>query len=124
MLDLLEKSGKINDKKAVLNALIEREKSMSTGLGNGIALPHARTDAVKEISVAIGIKKGGVDFASLDGKPAFIFVMIASPSSGQAPHMQVLSAVSGALMQEEIKTKLLEATTADEVINILKSAKK
>ena len=124
MLDLLEKSGKINDKKAVLNALIEREKSMSTGLGNGIALPHARTDAVKEISVAIGIKKGGVDFASLDGKPAFIFVMIASPSSGQAPHMQVLSAVSGALMQEDIKTKLLEATTADEVINILKSAKK
>ncbi|MBQ3671597.1 MAG: cation:proton antiporter [Treponema sp.] len=124
MLDLLEKSGKITDKAAVLTALKEREKSMSTGLGNGIAIPHARTDAVSEISVAIGIKKDGVDFASLDGKPAYVFVMIASPSSGQAPHMQVLSAVSGALMQEEVKEKMLSVTSAEEVVNILKSAKK
>lgn len=123
LIDLIEKSGKLDDKQKVLEAVLEREKSMSTGLGNGIALPHARTDSVKEICVAIGIKKSGVDFASLDGKPANIFVMIASPSSGQAPHMQVLSAVSGALMHEEIKEKLLEAKDADEVIEILKSAK-
>ena len=123
MLDLLEKSGKLDDKEKVREALFEREKSMSTGLGNEIALPHARTDAVKEISVAVGIKKDGVDFASLDGKPAKIFVMIVSPSSGQAPHMQVLSAVSGILMHEEVKEKLLGASSAEEVYELLKSAK-
>ena len=97
---------------------------MSTGLEKGIAIPHAKTDGVKETCVAIGIKADGVDFNSMDGKPAQIFVMLVSPINGANPLMRAMAAFSGALMHEEIRTALLQAKTPEGVIDVLKDSKK
>ena len=124
LADLLEKSGCVTNKEILISDIFEREKACSTGLEKGIALPHAKTDGVDETCVAIGIKKSGIDFASLDGKPSNIFVMIASPASGSGPQMRVMAAITGALMNEEIREKLANAQSAREVMQLLKQARK
>ena len=97
---------------------------MSTGIGNGIAIHHTKTNGVKETCVAIGIKADGMDYASLDGNPAKIFVMLVSPVDGSNPLMRAMAAFSGALMHEEVRSSLLNARKPEEVIEILKDSKK
>ena len=124
MLSLLEKSGSVVNRAQVLSALKERESTMSTGIGNGIAIPHTKTNGVKETCVAIGIKRDGMNYESLDGKPAHIFVMLVSPIDGSNPLMRAMSAFTGALMHEEVRSALLNAKTPQGVIGILKESKK
>ena len=124
MCDLLENSGFVTDKAKLLSDIRARDEAMSTGLEKGIAIPHARTDGVNELCVAIGIKKGGLDFGSLDKKPSDIFILIASPASKAGPLMRVMSAISGALMKEETRQKFLESTKPEEVMELLKEARK
>ena len=124
LITLLCQSGNVENRELVKISLVEREKSMSTGLETGIAIPHTKTDGVKETCVAIGIKADGVDFNSLDGKPAQIFVMLVSPVNGSNPLMRAMAAFSGALMHEEIRTALLQAKTPEGVIDVLKDSKK
>ena len=124
LITLLCQSGNVENRELVKISLVEREKSMSTGLEKGIAIPHTKTDGVKETCVAIGIKADGVDFNSLDGKPAQIFVMLVSPVNGSNPLMRAMAAFSGALMHEEIRTALLQAKTPEGVIDVLKDSKK
>ena len=124
LLTLLCQSGAVENREMVKQALKEREASMSTGIGNGIAIPHTKTKGVKETCVAIGIKEGGMDYASQDGKPAQIFVMLVSPIENSGPLMRAMAAFSGALMHEEIRTALLQAKTAEGVIDVLKDSKK
>lgn len=121
---LLENSKCVTNKNVLIADVKARDEAMSVGLEKGIAIPHARTDGVSEICVAIGIKKEGVDFNSLDKKPSNIFVMIASPASSSGPLMRVMSALTGALMKEETRTKLLEATEPSQVVDLLKEARK
>ncbi|MBQ8013773.1 MAG: PTS sugar transporter subunit IIA, partial [Treponema sp.] len=124
LITLLCQSGNVENREMVKQALFEREKSMSTGLEKGIAIPHAKTDGVKETCVAIGIKADGVDFNSLDGKASQIFVMLVSPINGSNPLMRAMAAFSGALMHDEIRTALLQAKTPAGVIDVLKDSKK
>ncbi len=124
LVELLKNSGNVVDGEKLLCAIKDREKIMSTGLEKGIAIPHARTDAVKETCLAIGIKKSGIDYNSLDGEASKIFVMIASPATNSGPQMRVMSAVSGILMQSEVRENLLNAKSPAEVREILKEAKK
>ena len=121
---LAVKSGSVTDKEKLIACVKERENQMSTALENGFAFPHAHTDGISELCVAVGVKKGGVDFASLDGKPSEIFVLIASPASSPSPHMMVLSEMTGVLKQEGVKERILKAKTADEIIDIIKTYKK
>lgn len=121
---LLIQSGNVINRQNVINSIKDREKIMSTGLEKGIAFPHAKTDAVSDVSVAIGIKKEGVDFNALDGNPSNIFVLIVSPFSNSGPHMRVMSSFSGALLHLDVKQKLLEAKSPKEIIEILKESKK
>ena len=123
LVDLLVENGNIEDRENVISAVLEREKAMSTGVGNGIALPHGKTDAVRKICVAIGIKQDGIDFNSVDGKKAEIIVLIVSPNEGTSPHMRIMAAVTGALMHEDVRRKILTAQSPKEVIDILKEAK-
>lgn len=102
--------------------MLDRERTMSTGLRYGIAVPHARTDGVKELYAAIGIKKEGVDFEALDGEPSRIFVAIASPKRKAEPHIRVLSSLSGVLKDETLRTRLLSATNRAEAETLLQSA--
>ena len=121
---LLAKSGAVKNEESVFSAVMEREKQMSTGLGNGIAFPHAHTDGVSELCVAIGIKKDGIDYESLDGQKAQIFTLIASPAEGNAPHMMVLSEMTGALSKTDVREKILDAKDGEEVISIIKACTK
>ena len=124
MLTLLCQSGAVENREMVKQALKEREASMSTGIGNGIAIPHTKTNGVTETCVAIGIKADGMDYASLDGKPTNIFVMLVAPIDGANPLMRAMAAFSGALMHEEVRMALLNAKTPEGVIEILKGSKK
>ena len=124
MLTLLIQSGNVENREMVMAALKDREAAGSTGLEKGIAFPHTKTNGVTETCVAIGIKKDGVDFDSMDGNPSKIFIMLVSPVDGTNPLMRAMAAFSGALMHEEVRTSLLEAKNPAEVVEILKDSKK
>ena len=119
MVDLLAASGHIRDRAAVLQAVNEREKRMSTGMQNGIAIPHGKTDSVDCLVAALGIKRGGVDFGALDGQPSNIFVMTVSPDSRTGPHIQFLAEISRPLNDAAVRARLLAATTREEVLHLL-----
>ena len=119
LVDLLMASGHIRDRDAVLKAVQEREKRMSTGMQNGIAIPHGKSDSVDCLVAALGIKRSGVDFGALDGQPSVIFVMTVSPDSRPGPHIQFLAEISRPLNDPAVRAKLLAATTPDEVLHLL-----
>lgn len=119
LLDLLDKQGKIEDRAIALEDILERERSMSTGMQNGIALPHAKTDAVSQLAAAVGLAKDGIEFASLDGKPATIIVLSVSPKKNPGPHLQFLAGVGRALSDPTRRAGILAASSADEVALLL-----
>lgn len=119
MVDLLMASGHIRDRDAVLKAVAERERRMSTGMQNGIAIPHGKTDSVDCLIAALGIKRGGVDFGALDGQLSNIFVMTVSPDSRTGPHIQFLAEISRPLNDPAVRAKLLSATSREEVLHLL-----
>ena len=119
MVDLLMASGHIRDRDAVLKAVTDREKRMSTGMQNGIAIPHGKTDSVDCLLAALGVKHGGVDFGALDGQPSTIFVMTVSPDSRTGPHIQFLAEISRPLNDASVRTKLLAATSREDVLKLL-----
>lgn len=115
MVDRLVAAGKITDRDAVLQAVLEREEKMSTGMQNGVAIPHGKTDAVKSLIAAVGIQKSGVNFDSMDGLPCTIFIMTLSPIKRAGPHMQFLAEVSRLISQPAEREKLLAARTHSEI---------
>lgn len=121
---LLEKSGKVLDHKEVLADIKAREKIMSTGLENGIALPHAKSNGVKDICVAIGVKKDGIDFGAMDEKKSKIFIMIVSPKTSGAPQMQAMAAVTGVLQKTDGIEKILSAKSSQEILRLFTEIKK
>ncbi|MEA1912115.1 MAG: PTS sugar transporter subunit IIA, partial [Spirochaetota bacterium] len=90
LLDILVKTGKVADRDMALKAIMEREAKMSTGIQQGVAIPHGKTDVVKELLACVGIVKDGVDFEALDGISSKIFIMTLSPLSRSGPHVQFL----------------------------------
>ena len=119
MVDRLVAAGKVQDRQAILDAVIERESKMSTGMQNGVAIPHGKTDAIEELVAAIGIHKEGVDFESMDGSPSRIFIMTLSPTKRTGPHIQFLAEVSRLISPPEEREKLLAAQTHGEVYELL-----
>lgn len=121
ILDLLIAAGRIRkeNRAEVLNALLVRENKMSTGMQHGIAIPHAKTDAVEDLVAALAIKQEGIDFDALDGKPSHIFIMTISPLKRTGPHIQFLAEISRKLNQPSIREKLLLAQTKDEILQLL-----
>jgi fructose-specific phosphotransferase system IIA component len=116
LVGMLHEHGLINkEHDDAVNAVMEREASMSTGMQHGIAMPHARTDAVDKITLAVGLSRAGINFDSLDGEPSKIFVLILSPESTESPHIQVLANISALLNSEEMRNKLLECKSQDEI---------
>ena len=118
ILDRLTTAGFISDIEASFEAIMKRENKMSTGMENGIAIPHGKTDRIDDLVAAIGRKREGVDFDSMDNKPSTIFVMTISPLSHSGPHLQFLAEVSRLLKEEETRSKLLSAQSVRDVIDI------
>lgn len=119
--DVLFEAGKLNNLNAFKEAIIKREQQSTTGIGEGIAIPHAKTNAVKEAAIAFGKSDMGVDYESLDGQPAHLFFMIAAPEGANNTHLEALSRLSSILMIEEARQKLMNAKSKSEVINIIDS---
>jgi PTS system nitrogen regulatory IIA component len=119
MVDMLFAAGKIKDREAALNAVLDRERKMSTGMQFGIAIPHGKTNSMDDLVAVLALKKEGMDFASLDGKPSNIFVMTISPSNQTGPHMQYLTEISKLLNSSVIREKLLAAGSEEEIVQIL-----
>lgn len=118
LLDLLVATGKVSDRDAAFQALMERERKMSTGLQEAVAVPHAKTNTVKSLAAAIGIKPEGVEFDALDGQPSKIFIMTLSPIDRVGPHVQFLAEVSRIIKSKEARERLLHAQTAKEVLAV------
>jgi mannitol/fructose-specific phosphotransferase system IIA component (Ntr-type) len=122
MIDLLMAAGKIKDvkdRKEALKAVLDRERKMSTGMQNGIAIPHGKTDRVDSLVAAIALKKEGVDFGALDNLPSRIFIMTLSPDTRTGPHIQFLAEISRQLSDASVRERILAATTPDEILTIL-----
>jgi len=120
LLDLLAQNGKVADRELALKDVLAREGYLSTGLENGIAIPHAKTDGVDQLLIAFGIKKEGLDFASLDGKPAQLIFLVLSPRDVAGPHIQTLAIISRALKEEATRRALLQVSSAAEAAGIIK----
>lgn len=118
LIDLHAKSGNITDKAEFKKGILAREESGSTGVGDGIAIPHSKNAAVKQPGLAAMTVPDGVDYDSLDGQPANLFFMIAAPEKGADVHLEVLSRLSMLLMDENFRAELLAAKNADQFLDI------
>ena len=114
----------ITDREQVLQAVLDREKIMSTGIGDGIAIPHGKSAAVTELVAAMGTQRRGVDFDALDGEPAFVFFLLVSPANVSGPHIKALARISRLLKNDEFKKKLIEADSAEEIIATIEAAER
>lgn len=122
LLDLLVESGRVDGRQTALDALLAREEQTTTGVGMGIGIPHAKTDAVTDPSLAFARSESGVDFGSMDGEPATLIFMILVPEEGGEDHLSILSSLSRALMHDEIRDRLHEAADESAVQETLREA--
>ncbi len=121
LVDLLDANGLLLDRNTVLEAVLAREQTRSTGIGSGIAIPHGKCKAVKELVMAVGIAHEPIDFASVDGKPVTIVLLLVSPADQTGPHIQALARISRLMLDERFKQGLEEATSAEQVYELLSS---
>jgi PTS system fructose-specific IIC component len=102
-------------------ALAKRENLESTGIGNGIAIPHARTDAVNDLTLFFARSKDGVDFSAIDGKPSHLIFLIASPVNKKSEYIMALAKLSRLLRKQEVRQLLKDAGSPDEIMKIIKN---
>ena len=119
LVDLMDASGNLNDKKEYKNKVLERESLSTTGIGDGIAIPHAKTKAVKNPGLSSMVVPDGVDYDSLDGAPAKLFFMIAAPESANNLHLEVLARLSTILMDESFRESLINAKSKEEYLKLI-----
>lgn len=119
LITLMERGGNIADKEEYKACVLRREEEGSTGIGEGIAIPHAKTSAVKAPGLAAMLVQDGVDFDSLDGEPAKLFFLIAAPDTEDNVHLDVLSHLSMLLMNDDFRSELLKAGSAKEFLSVI-----
>ena len=124
LVDLVDNSGNLNNKEEYKKAIIARENQSTTGIGEGIAIPHAKTSSVKNTCLAAAICKDGVDYESFDGSLSHLFFMIAAPEGANNTHLEVLSRLSTILMDEEFREKLINAKSEDEFLGLIDKKEK
>ena len=119
LVGMLDKAGKLNNREKFKEAIWAREKQVSTGSENGLAVPHAKTSAVKEPALAFGLSANGIDYQAIDGKPSRLFFMIAVTEDASNLHLDVLSRLTTMLMNAELKMALLRARNAEDVLKAI-----
>jgi len=116
MIDLVATSPKVMDKEKVRTAIFEREEIMSTGVGNGFAIPHGKTDAVADIVAAFAVTADPIDYQSLDEKPVRLVFLLVGKDNLVGPHIKLLSRISRLMNKEEFRRRLLDLKTPQEII--------
>ena len=109
----------VSDADAVLEAVLNREQDGSTGLEKGVAIPHAKCDAVRSLSIVVGLSKEGVDFDSQDGKPSFLFFLLVAPTTESGPHVQAIAKIVKIIKIDRYRERLMNASSPDEVVNVI-----
>ena len=120
LVQALHKDQKITDMASVLEVLHEREKLGSTGIGQGIAIPHAKTDQAANVSAVFGLARKGIPFDSLDGEPVHLIFMLVSPTNAASDHLRALARLSRMLKDKFFRQTLREAKDAAEVLHLIR----
>ena len=126
LVNLLDQSGKLNDKEIYKESVLNREKQSTTGIGDGVAIPHGQSEGVKTAGLSAMVVKEGLDFKSLDGQPTYLFFMIGAPKDSEgAPkdsegaHLQALAQLSTLLMEEDFRNALINASSKEEFLQLI-----
>ena len=120
LVDVLVETGQSTDRAKLLAAVMEREATRSTGIGNGLAIPHGKSATVKHLTMAIGKPAQPIEFESIDGKPVSLIVLLASPPDQTGPHIQALARVSRLMTIESFRIKLMQTTSPGELYELLR----
>lgn len=121
LVDLASRSSLVKDKTELLKAVVEREKLVTTGVGYGVAFPHAKTKAIKGIVIAFGRSKAGIDFEAMDKKPVYIFFLIAAPEDVIGAHLNVMARLSYIMKSEKNRDALMKIKSPKELLEVLDS---
>ncbi|TFH43368.1 MAG: PTS sugar transporter subunit IIA [Chrysiogenales bacterium] len=108
-----------DDMESLVRALKEREEIMSTGIGFGIAIPHAKINSIREMAFAIGVSKAGIDFDSMDGEPVHLVILVAAGERQHKEYLRLLSNIMSIIKKENVKDRIINSKTKDDVITIL-----
>ena len=122
IVDVLAKLKKIKNSAEAIDALMQREKLGSTGIGQGIAIPHSRCDFIKEQIAMLAISQKGVEFSALDGSPVHIIFMLLCPGDSKGEHLQAMAKISKILKDKYLRKALLEAKTTQDALSIIQKA--
>jgi nitrogen PTS system EIIA component len=120
MVEVLKRLKKIKDTSELIDILLQREKLGSTGIGQGVAIPHGKTDLLEKQIGVLGISKNGVDFKSLDGAPAHLIFLLLAPSNTSGEHLLAMASISRVFKDRISRQSLLKATSVQEVIGLIK----
>ena len=122
LVGLLESAHDLASEGEILDRVLRREAMMSTGIGNGVAIPHGKARAVDRMMAACAISPDGVDFEAVDGEPAHIFILLVSPENVGAPHVKVLANISRLLKEESVRKSLREVDSAAAFLSVIRAA--
>lgn len=120
LVDVIATAPQVTNKNNFLISIMKREEIMSTGIGIGLAVPHVKIDSVKDFVMAIGRKKEGVEFHSIDGKPVFLIIMIGANTEQRDDYLKVLAKISIVLKSSEFREKMINAPSPEAVMELLK----
>ncbi len=120
LVRISEEDGKVEDPSVIIDKLLKREEIVSTGIGFGVAIPHVKVAEIAEFFITIGIHKQGVEWGSLDNKPAYLIFMIAGPANQQDKYLRLLAKLTLIIKNQERRKKLMDSATPQEVLNIFK----
>ncbi len=120
LVDILDQNQLLSDKEKAFQAVLEREKIMTTGVGNGIAIPHCKDSSCPNFAVALGLHPKGVDFHSLDKKKAKIVFLLVGPENNPGMHIKLLSRISRLMSNEELREQIISCKKPEEVIEIIR----
>jgi nitrogen PTS system EIIA component len=121
LVEVINSTGKLRDKYAFYEAIIEREKIVSTGIGMGTAIPHAKLATYDDFFIAIGVLRNGLDWNALDGASVRVIFMIGGPDNKQTEYLQILSSLTQAIKDEQIRKKMLTTNSAEDMIKLFKA---
>lgn len=119
LVSLLEKTGKVTDQEEFLRVIKEREELGSTGIGYNIAIPHARSKAIKSLVGAFGISKEGIDFDALDREPVHLFFLLGAPQEASGDYLKALATISRFLRKKKARQELMKAETVKEIVEVI-----
>jgi len=122
LVQLLESAHHVDTKGEILSKVLQRESMMSTGVGNGVAIPHGKTRLLDQLVAACGISRAGIDFDSMDGEPATLFILLVSPENLRGPHVKALANVSRLLKEESVRDSLRQSESAAGFLATLREA--